>query len=55
MPQGGGEAPKALSARVLVAAYWLFVVLNINIVIITIVITSLNNIIIIINTTFLRC
>jgi len=26
-PQGGGEAPKALSARVLVAAYWLFVVL----------------------------
>ncbi|XP_014254521.1 ionotropic receptor 25a isoform X2 [Cimex lectularius] len=26
-PQGGGEAPKALSARTLVAAYWLFVVL----------------------------
>lgn len=26
-PQGGGEAPKALSSRVLVAAYWLFVVL----------------------------
>ncbi len=26
-PQGGGEAPKALSGRVLVAAYWLFVVL----------------------------
>ena len=24
--KGGGEAPKALSARVLVAAYWLFVV-----------------------------
>ena len=46
MPQGGGEAPKALSARVLVAAYWLFVVLNINIIII--VTTGLNNIIIII-------
>lgn len=26
-PQGGGEAPKSLSSRVLVAAYWLFVVL----------------------------
>ena len=26
-PQGGGEAPKSLSGRVLVAAYWLFVVL----------------------------
>ncbi|KAM7348105.1 ionotropic receptor 8a [Cochliomyia hominivorax] len=26
-PQGGGEAPKAVSGRVLVAAYWLFVVL----------------------------
>ena len=26
-PQGGGEAPKALSGRVLVASYWLFVVL----------------------------
>ncbi|CRL08500.1 CLUMA_CG021272, isoform A [Clunio marinus] len=26
-PQGGGEAPKALSSRVIVAAYWLFVVL----------------------------
>ncbi|XP_075156258.1 ionotropic receptor 8a isoform X1 [Haematobia irritans] len=26
-PQGGGEAPKAISARILVAAYWLFVVL----------------------------
>ncbi|XP_041988810.1 ionotropic receptor 25a [Aricia agestis] len=26
-PQGGGEAPKALSGRTLVAAYWLFVVL----------------------------
>lgn len=26
-PQGGGEAPKALSSRILVAAYWLFVVL----------------------------
>lgn len=26
-PQGGGEAPKALSSRTLVAAYWLFVVL----------------------------
>ena len=26
-PQGGGEGPKALSAKVLVAAYWLFVVL----------------------------
>ncbi|CAO1298261.1 unnamed protein product [Diamesa tonsa] len=26
-PQGGGEAPKALSGRILVAAYWLFVVL----------------------------
>ena len=26
-PQGGGETPKALSSRVLVAAYWLFVVL----------------------------
>jgi len=26
-PQGGGEAPKALSGRVVVAAYWLFVVL----------------------------
>ncbi|XP_066907867.1 ionotropic receptor 25a [Halyomorpha halys] len=26
-PQGGGEAPKSLSARTLVAAYWLFVVL----------------------------
>lgn len=25
--QGGGEAPKALSGRILVAAYWLFVVL----------------------------
>ena len=25
--QGGGEAPKALSGRVLVASYWLFVVL----------------------------
>lgn len=24
---GGGEAPKSLSGRVLVAAYWLFVVL----------------------------
>ncbi|KOB52153.1 putative ionotropic receptor IR8a, partial [Operophtera brumata] len=24
-PQGGGEAPKALSGRTLVAAYWLFV------------------------------
>ena len=27
MLQGGGETPKALSSRVLVAAYWLFVVL----------------------------
>ncbi|XP_054279381.1 uncharacterized protein LOC128997746 [Macrosteles quadrilineatus] len=26
-PQGGGETPKALSGRTLVAAYWLFVVL----------------------------
>nr|XP_022904235.1 ionotropic receptor 25a [Onthophagus taurus] len=26
-PQGGGEAPKSLSGRALVAAYWLFVVL----------------------------
>ena len=26
-PQGGGECPKALSAKVLVAAYWLFIVL----------------------------
>lgn len=26
-PQGGGECPKALSGRVLVAAYWLFIVL----------------------------
>uniref|UniRef100_A0A1B0AQH3 Ionotropic glutamate receptor C-terminal domain-containing protein n=1 Tax=Glossina palpalis gambiensis TaxID=67801 RepID=A0A1B0AQH3_9MUSC len=26
-PQGGGEAPKAISGRILVAAYWLFVVL----------------------------
>lgn len=26
-PQGGGEAPKAISGRTLVAAYWLFVVL----------------------------
>ncbi|CAG0903981.1 unnamed protein product, partial [Darwinula stevensoni] len=26
-PQGGGEAPRALSGRILVAAYWLFVVL----------------------------
>lgn len=26
-PQGGGEAPKALSGRTMVAAYWLFVVL----------------------------
>ena len=26
-PQGGGEAPKALSSRFLVGAYWLFVVL----------------------------
>ena len=26
-PQGGGEPPKALSGRVLAAAYWLFVVL----------------------------
>ncbi|KAH8386835.1 hypothetical protein KR093_002841, partial [Drosophila rubida] len=26
-PQGGGEAPKAVSGRLLVAAYWLFVVL----------------------------
>ncbi|KAH8274226.1 hypothetical protein KR018_009078, partial [Drosophila ironensis] len=26
-PQGGGEAPKAISGRMLVAAYWLFVVL----------------------------
>lgn len=26
-PQGGGETPKALSSRTLVAAYWLFVVL----------------------------
>ncbi|XP_064555995.1 uncharacterized protein Ir8a [Drosophila montana] len=26
-PQGGGEAPKAISGRLLVAAYWLFVVL----------------------------
>ena len=26
-PQGGGEAPKSMSGRVLVAAYWLFVVL----------------------------
>ncbi|XP_063217116.1 ionotropic receptor 25a-like [Bacillus rossius redtenbacheri] len=26
-PQGGGEAPRALSGRTLVAAYWLFVVL----------------------------
>ncbi|XP_011870300.1 PREDICTED: glutamate receptor 3-like [Vollenhovia emeryi] len=26
-PQGGGEAPKALSSRTLVAAYWLFVIL----------------------------
>ena len=26
MLQGGGETPKALSSRVLVAAYWLFVV-----------------------------
>ena len=28
-PQGGGECPKALSGRVLVAAYWLFIVLMI--------------------------
>jgi len=26
-PQGGGETPKAISGRVLVAAYWVFVVL----------------------------
>lgn len=26
-PQGGGETPKAVSARILVAAYWLFVTL----------------------------
>ena len=26
-PQGGGEGPKAISGKVLVAAYWLFVVL----------------------------
>lgn len=26
-PQGGGECPKALSSRVLVTAYWLFIVL----------------------------
>lgn len=26
-PQGGGEAPKAISGRILVASYWLFVVL----------------------------
>ena len=26
-PQGGGECPKALSGKVLVAAYWLFIVL----------------------------
>lgn len=26
-PQGGGEAPKSLSSRTLVASYWLFVVL----------------------------
>ncbi|XP_053946392.1 glutamate receptor ionotropic, kainate 2 [Anastrepha ludens] len=26
-PQGGGEAPKAISGRIMVAAYWLFVVL----------------------------
>ena len=26
-PQGGGECPKAMSARILVAAYWLFIVL----------------------------
>jgi ionotropic glutamate receptor len=26
-PQGGGECPKALSGRILVAAYWLFIVL----------------------------
>nr|QKN21273.1 ionotropic receptor [Bactrocera dorsalis] len=26
-PQGGGEAPKAVSGRIMVAAYWLFVVL----------------------------
>lgn len=26
-PQGGGEAPKALSGRTMVASYWLFVVL----------------------------
>ena len=25
--QGGGECPKALSGKVLVAAYWLFIVL----------------------------
>ena len=29
-PDGGGEAPKSLSGRVLVAAYWLFVVLGSN-------------------------
>ena len=26
-PQGGGEAPKSMSGRILVAAYWLFAVL----------------------------
>ena len=26
-PQGGGECPKAMSGRILVAAYWLFIVL----------------------------
>ncbi|XP_075215222.1 glutamate receptor 2-like [Lycorma delicatula] len=29
-PQGGGEVPKALSGRTLVAAYWLFVVLMVG-------------------------
>ena len=47
MPKGGGEAPKALSARVLVAAYWLFVVLNF---IIIIIIQTMIMIIIIIQT-----
>lgn len=26
-PQGGGEAPKSISSRIVVGAYWLFVVL----------------------------
>ena len=48
MTQGGGEAPKALSARVLVAAYWLFVVLNITTIIIIIIVVIIITIIIII-------